>query len=199
MGQDELENANEESELNNEIIKKRTDEFVNNYSEKIDDMQEKLDNHTALQKILMLHQCKNYKTLTDSSRRFDFIDPTLKYDPDKAFCDKENGFTHRRPASSDWHGKAWYRVLNDAGTQLNENAYTIVKNSANHGTCGTYYGSHMIGGHPMTPGTTVTRKICLKTNCSSSSSHYIQVTNCFGYFVYELVGMNHCSRRYCTQ
>ena len=148
--------------------------------------------------IAMPPQCSNYKSLTDPSRRFDFIDSTVKSDSSKAFCDKKNGYTHKRPTSDDWVGGSWYRIQGGAGTKLSEKVYD--RNSENAGACGTYIGSHMIGGHPNLPGQSVTRSVHfgLKSNYHYNN-HDIEVTNCNGFFVYKLVGMTNCYFRYCTQ
>ena len=143
-------------------------------------------------------QCANYKSLTDPSRRFDFIDSTVKSDSSKAFCDKKNGYTHKRPTSDDWVGGSWYRIQGGAGTKLSEKGYDWVSGGANDGTCGTHWGSHMIGGHPNIPGQTENRSVCHGLSCSIQK-HTIEVTNCNGFFVYKLVGCTTCSFRYCTQ
>ena len=142
----------------------------------------------------------NYKSLTDPSRRFDFIDPAVQSDNDKAFCDKETVVLTGRPVSNDWVGASWYRIEGGAGTQLNEQGYDWGGvGNANNGRCGTHYGSHMIGGHPTFSEGIVNRSICFGLSCSNSQDHTIEVTNCNGFFVYKLVGCTTCSFRYCTQ
>ena len=139
-------------------------------------------------------QCENYKSLTDPSRRFDFIDSS------KIFCDKKIGITRSTPASDDWVGESWYRIQGGAGSKLSEKGYDWVRGSANDGTCGTHYGSHMTGGHPNLPGQSVTRSVHfgLKSDYHAKN-HNIEVTNCNGFFVYKLVGTTLCNSRYCTQ
>ena len=144
-------------------------------------------------------QCVNYESLTDSSRRFDFVDPAVQSDSSKAFCDKGNGVSSSRPTSNDWVGASWYRIEGGAGTQLSENGYDWVSGT-NSGTCGTHVGSHMVGGHPNLAGATEIRSIYFGLSSSYHSyNHDIEVTNCNGFFVYNLIGMTGCSLRYCTQ
>ena len=159
----------------------------------------------ALNDIILEHvplppQCSNYKSLTDPSRRFDFIDSGVKSEPWTAFCDKKNGFTHSRNASDDWVGESWYRIEDGAGTELSEHGFDY--SDVNYGTCGSQVGSHMVGGHPNSPGTTSTRSVHFGLDSWSQLNNYnhnIEVTNCNGFFVYKLVGMTFCSLRYCTQ
>ena len=140
----------------------------------------------------------NYESLTDPSRRFDVRDPEAQSDSSKAFCDKANGFSHSRPASNDWVGASWYRIEGGAGTQLSEHGFDF--SAANSGTCGTHVGSHIVGGHPNLAGATEIRSIYFGLAGSwHSNNHDIEVTNCNGFFVYNLVGMSSCSLRYCTQ
>ena len=147
---------------------------------------------------LLPSQCANYKSLTDPSRRFDVIDSVVKSNSSKSFCDKKIGNTSGRPASDDWVGESWYRIQGGAGTKLSEKVYD--RNSGNAGACGTYIGSHMIGGHPNSPGLSVTRSVYFGSNSDiNSNNHNIEVTNCNGFFVYKLVGIADCSFRYCTQ
>ena len=141
----------------------------------------------------------NYQSLTDPSRRFDFIDSAVQGDSGKAICDEVTGGTSGRPASNDWLGASWYRVEGGAGTQLSEHGFDWVSGT-NDGTCGTHIGSHMIGGHPTLAGATEIRSIYFGLSSSyHSHNHDIEVTNCNGFFVYNLVGMSFCSMRYCTQ
>ena len=142
-------------------------------------------------------QCVNYQSLTDPSRRFDFIDPAVQSSVNNAFCDN---LSSSRPVSVDWAGASWYRIEGGAGTQLSEHGYDwVCCGSGNDGTCGTHYGSHMIGGHPSLRGETVNRDICFGLSCTNARGHTIEVTNCDGFFVYNLVGVTSCSYRYCTQ
>ena len=104
-------------------------------------------------------QCTHHNLLEDATRRYDYV---KKGDQ---FCDKADGYTSSRPASSDWEGSGWYRVTGGAGSQLSTHAYEWVHLSSNDGTCGTHYGSHIIGAHPDTLGQTITMKVCFESNC----------------------------------
>ena len=109
-------------------------------------------------------------------------------------------YTGRSSASDDWVGESWYRIQGGAGSKLSEKGYDRVYEGENYGRCGTSVGSHMIGGHPNLPGQSVTRSVHfgLKSDYHSYN-HDIEVTNCNGFFVYNLIGMTGCSLRYCTQ
>ena len=139
-------------------------------------------------------QCTNYNLMNDPKRRYDYVKKGEK------FCDKADGLNdvYNRPTSSDWVGSGWYRVTGQAGTSLSTHAYTWVYKSANDGTCGAHYGSHVTGTHPNTFGQTGTMKICFKLNCRGYWQN-IDVTNCGSFYVYKLTGMSGCSWRYCTQ
>merc|ERR1712223_2264400 len=140
-------------------------------------------------------QCHNYKSLTDSKRRYDFTDASaelLNYfcQQCRYFCDL-NGKSY---TSEDWDGPGWYRITGQAGTQLSENFSNWKRNH-----CGTYNSGHMLGGHPQ-PRQTVTREVCFRPDCSKLYENLqIEVTNCVGYYVYNLKEMAACHRRYCTQ
>ena len=138
-------------------------------------------------------QCTNYNLMNDPKRRYDYVKKG------ELFCDKADGYSHFKPTSSDWVGSGWYRVTGQAGTSLSTHAYTWVFKSANDGTCGTHFGSHITGTHPSTLGQTGTMKICFKLNCKGGYKHDIDVTNCGSFYVYKLPGINNCSWRYCTQ
>ena len=132
----------------------------------------------------MPSQCQEYKNLTDSKRKYTY------YKTDKYFCDKDSTYTGPRLKSTDWDYEGWYRVVGAAGTQLSEQNLTYKA-----GVCGTYNGGWMTGGHPSTLGKSVVRKIKFYNN----KKYNIVVTNCDGYYVYNLKGFNQCYFRYCTQ
>ena len=143
---------------------------------------EKLSNNPLLN---LPSQCHNYKSLTDSKRRYDY---DLKNESN--YCD----FPGRSDTSEDWDGPGWYRITGQAGTQLSENFSNWKRNH-----CGTYNSGHMLGGHPQ-PRQTVTREVCFRPDCSKLYENLqIEVTNCVGYYVYNLKEMAACHRRYCTQ
>ena len=136
--------------------------------------------------------------MNDPKRRYDYVKKGER------LCDKADGYSFSRPTSSDWVGSGWYRVTGEAGTSLSTHAYTWKYDSANDGTCGTQYGSHVTGTHPITLGFTGTLKICFTVSCSEDEAwkdqrHDIDVTNCGSFYVYKLTGMSGCSWRYCTQ
>ena len=138
-------------------------------------------------------QCTQHKFLDDAKRLYEYV---KKGD---TFCDYANGILDSIPISSDWVGPGWYRVTGEAGTQLSTHVYEFVWGSSNDGTCGTHFGSHIIGTHPDTTGQTITMKVCFLLDCHGEKEHDIDVTNCGGYYVYNLKGMTGCSWRYCTQ
>ena len=141
-------------------------------------------------------QCLQHKSLTDSKRKYNSKDTS------KIFCDKNSA----KETSSDWSGPGWYKVTGQAGTQLSEHSYRNAyyhgpnKNSWD-GTCSTHHGGVLQGGHPSTPGQTVSRTVCFREGsyCKASEKYEIEVTNCLTYYVYNLKTVNYCHLRYCTQ
>ena len=111
------------------------------------------------------------------------------------YCDSSSGSSSEW---SDWSGPAWYRVVGGAGTKLNTHVFPKL----NYGECNSNRGGWIEGGHPSIPaGVTVTRKIRFdRTGFTRTDlNHDIDITNCNGFFVYNLPGISSCSLRYCTQ
>ena len=131
-------------------------------------------------------QCRSYKQLTSSKRRFDAPNSRSNVNCDKSGHSKQQ---------EDWQGEGFYRIEGGAGTKLSENC-----SSYKYGNCGTHLGFHLMGGHPATPGQTVDRK-ATNYGCIDSSNDdvYIQVTNCGTYFVYNLKELRRCDLGYCTE
>ena len=134
-------------------------------------------------------QCSQYMTMSSSTRKFSY------FNRDKPQCDS---ITFSNPSREDWSGPGWYRVIGGAGTQLSSHAFT----DATYGYCKTYLGVWITGGHlqSTTPGQIVNRTIKFDRPGLDYTgyNHDISVTNCDGFFVYDLPGMD-CNLRYCTQ
>jgi cysteine-rich repeat protein len=114
-------------------------------------------------------ECSNYTSLTDSSRHFQ----------------KGGGVT----CDSGLNG--WYRFEGQAGTQMLETC-------PSQNSCGTSAPGWMAGGHPSVNEGKVTRTVNFhwSSGCSTWSTS-IQVSNCGGFYVYELNGTPVCNLRYC--
>ena len=114
----------------------------------------------------MPSQCQQYKTLSDSNRRYTHEE---KHD---FYCDYTRNYNTSQPKSPDWDYSGWYRVVGGAGNQISEHSF---KGLNRVGYCGTVAGGWMTGGHPTTPGQTVTREINFRF---FKNNHDVQVTNC---------------------
>ena len=128
-------------------------------------------------------------TMSSSTRKFNYF----KYNERQ--CD----FSLSDFSSEDWSGPGWYRVMGGAGTQLNTHAFT----NGTQGYCNTQIGGWITGGHlqSTTPGQIVNRTIKFDRPGYDypQLNHDISVTNCDGFFVYNLPGIGGCDLRYCTQ
>ena len=144
-------------------------------------------------------QCHNYKQLSDSKRRFDLA----KLVPNnQVSCDQLNAPSSYLGKSVDWQGPSWYRVTGQAGTKLSETSYDAYGNKLNgknRYACNTHHGGWLVGGHPNNPGLSKTGHICFLTSCNGQDKVEIDVTNCNGYFVYNLRDVGYCQSGYCTQ
>ena len=138
-------------------------------------------------------QCSQYMTMSSSTRKFDYFNTDYQ-------CDKSSTISNREDwPSEDWSGPGWYRVMGGAGTQLSTHAFT----NRTDGFCKTIIGGWITGGNlqSTTPGQIVSRTIKFDRPGWSRTdiNHDISVTNCDGFFVYNLPGVGGCSLRYCTQ
>ena len=131
--------------------------------------------------------------MTSSKRKFNY----LHSNRDEWQCDDKN-FPNSGNSNEDWSGPGWYRVMGGAGTQLSSNAFT----NRSRGYCQTSIGGWITGGNlqSTTVGQTVSRTIKFDRPGFEYTdyNHDISVTNCDGFFVYNLPGMR-CNFRYCTQ
>ena len=129
-------------------------------------------------------ECKNYKSLTDSTRKLFFstnsaIRGTLR-NHDKL------GFPQN---SVDWKGEAWYRVMGNAGTRIPEYPFTSVQ-VGDLVYCQTWCPRYLSkGSHPQTPGELVYNVTvcynCLGPICNYVHN-YVKIVNCGDFFVYYL-------------
>lgn len=86
--------------------------------------------------------------------------------------------------------KGWYVALHNE----------MPTSAPDLGYCGTTYPYWLDDTLPKTQGTSKAVKVCevgFFSECSRS--HYIQVTNCGSFFVYELTPLDICSSAYCFQ
>ena len=129
-------------------------------------------------------------TMSSSTRKFDYVKN------DDWQCDAS--YTHNSKRE-DWSGPGWYRVTGGAGTQLSSHAFT----NRTDGYCKTDVGGWITGGNlqSTTPGQIVSRTIRFdRPGYDSPGANFdISVTNCDGFFVYDLPDIGGCSFRYCTQ
>ena len=131
--------------------------------------------------------------MSSSTRKFSYFNS----DRNEWQCDKIP--TTPFKSGEDWSGPGWYRVMGGAGTQLSTHVFT----NRTDGYCKTAIGGWITGGHlqSTTPGQIVNRTIKFDRPGYDDTgfNHDISVTNCDGFFVYDLPGINWCNFRYCTQ
>ena len=129
-------------------------------------------------------------TISSSTRKFSY------FNSDDLYWKCDSGSTN---SNGDWSGPGWYRVMGGAGTQLSTHAFT----NLTRGYCETGIGGWITGGHlqSTTPGQIVNRTIKFDRPGYdyTGRNHDISVTNCDGFFVYNLPGIGTCNWRYCTQ
>ena len=128
--------------------------------------------------------------MSSSTRKFSY------FNSDGLQCDKSSTNSNRE----DWSGPGWYRVIGGAGTQISTHAFT----NRTDGYCKTAIGGWITGGHlqSTTAGQTVKRTVKFDRpgwRTVTKHNHDISVTNCDGFFVYDLPGIDRCNFRYCTQ
>eukprot|EP00088_Acartia_fossae_P069992 TRINITY_DN9256_c0_g1_i1.p1 TRINITY_DN9256_c0_g1~~TRINITY_DN9256_c0_g1_i1.p1 ORF type:complete len:187 (-),score=0.28 TRINITY_DN9256_c0_g1_i1:176-736(-) len=96
------------------------------------------------------------------------------------------------PLSPDWKGPGWYRFIGPSGTRMPESSP-----EENH--CGTFIPGWVAGLHPTTPGETKDVTVCFhkgKVGCEDKVN--AKITNCNGYFVYNLPDTPEKDQRYCS-
>jgi len=125
-------------------------------------------------------QChpRNYKVLQENNRNKNF---KTKFKQTKFFRDCV------------WEGPDHYRMKLPAGTQIPENAPPYQH-------CGAYYPGWLNGSHPIHPGEEKPGEICFvwySDTCGSKTS--ITITNCDGYYVYNMTKVPYCEFRYCAE
>ena len=135
-------------------------------------------------------QCSQYMNMSSSTRKFSYFNSDETRE-----CDR----TTDTKSIEDWSGPGWYRVMGGAGTQLSTHVFT----NYTRGYCKTGVGGWISGGHlqSTTHGQIVNRTIKFDRPewDYTEYNHDISVTNCDGFFVYNLPGINACDFRYCTQ
>ena len=143
---------------------------------------------------VFIAECKNYKSLTDSTRKLN-VSVTQSYMKVDA--------TDQGPYKSvDWQGNAWYRVMGDAGTRIPEYPFTSVQSGYGH--CGTWCPGYLpSGSHPQTPGELV-NNVTVCFNCDDDICNYkilnaVKIRHCGDYFVYHLTQLYGQNYRYCTE
>ena len=95
--------------------------------------------------------------------------------------------------SPDWSGPGWYKLEGQAGNMLPE--YPV---DTHH--CGTTSTGWLNGLHPVNLEEVVTRQVCFNANgvaCYLKSQ--IQIKNCGGFYLYNLVDTPGCYLRYCAE
>jgi len=118
-------------------------------------------------------ECRNHTVINDPTRSRDNADGPV-------VCDQNN------------LDPGWYRFAGPGGTQLPTTAPARRR-------CGTHAPGWMNGAHPNVGDGVVDREVCYHWSDDECNwSNDIQVRNCGGYFVYNLVQPPVCSLRYCT-
>ena len=105
-----------------------------------------------------------------------------------------------RNKSPSWKGARWYRFMAPAGTRIPEKLPSY--SSDFDGVCATYHPGWLNGHHPKKAGEVVNRTVCFKSsgsgNCGGGRMS-VRIRNCGSYFVYYLVNVPGCYRRYCAE
>lgn len=125
--------------------------------------------------LVLPSQCYSYVPNTDGTR-------SISYGVRSSGCDS---------ASTFGSSPAWVRFSGAAGTVLASSAPSI--NSCSTDAPGWYTGSY-----PSAGGTT-SGTVCYNWNGNTCNwSNAVSVTNCNGFYVYQLTTPPNCSLRYCT-
>ena len=129
----------------------------------------------------MPQQCKSYEILDEADRN---------HKSGSGFhCDDDTS----NEDHGDFKGPGWYRMMTPAGTKIPEVAPPVLQ-------CGTAATGWLNGAHPDGLGQTVSREVCFNWNgdkCFEKTT--IKVTNCGGFYVYELPRTPLCTLRYCAE
>jgi len=123
-------------------------------------------------------ECSSYTLITDGTRHVSYFNTSI------SLCDNVSPFSITA---------TWFRFSGAAGTLIASCAMPSYH-------CGTFTPGYYTGLHPSTAGATLTGTMCFKNSLSPSCyfSNTISVTNCNGYYVYDLTQVPSCDARYCT-
>ena len=132
----------------------------------------------------MPQQCQSYEVLDEADRN-------IKSGGENGYyCDNDSHWVNYD--HGDFKGPGWYRMMTPAGTKIPE-----VAPPSFH--CGTGATGWLNGAHPDGLGQTVSREVCFNyagDKCFEKTT--IKVTNCGGFYVYELP-RTPCPFRYCAE
>lgn len=122
--------------------------------------------------IFVVDICKNYISLTDGTRKYNYVTVNSKCD------DTLNG---------------WYRFQGAGGTKM----ATTCPVSMNK--CDASFPAWLSEDHPTVAEGAVRRKVCIRRfgNCCDDWI-FIQVKKCSSYYIYKLLYPGVCNTRYCT-
>ena len=127
-------------------------------------------------KILFLADpCHHYSKMSEAHRN---VNHQTQESDEELLCDRQLP-------------EVWYRFVGDAGTKM---PTTPVPRNR----CGTAKSGWLKTAHPSVEDGIVRRKVCfssISTNCKDF--RLIFVKNCGLYYVYELLALSSCPRRYC--
>ena len=134
-------------------------------------------------------QCFNYNELDSATRN---VKNQESSNCRGTWCCDKTGDSRLTP---DWKGPGWYRVVGQAGSQL------ITRRTGVRGSCGTYWGGWLTGGHPSQGEGEVTRTVYFDDGSDDKARMTsTKVINCNNeYFVYYLPDVPLCQVGYCTE
>ena len=113
---------------------------------------------------VFISECKNYKSLTDSTRK---LNVPSAYNNKRA---DRLGLTY---TSVDWQGEGWYRVHSYAGTRILENPFTIAQVQS-----GMYVCIYLFSSIQMIKIISVLDNVCKHQIHFKNFSHYIMWRVC---------------------
>ena len=120
-------------------------------------------------------QCSNYTSITDATRN-------AGYSVANYTCD----------TSSSISAGGWVRFSGSAGAMLASCPVPVYQ-------CGTHAPGWYSGVYPSTAGSMTTGTVCYSWSSNTCNwSNSISVTNCNGYYVFQLSTPPSCRLRYCT-
>ncbi|CAF0818704.1 unnamed protein product [Didymodactylos carnosus] len=119
-------------------------------------------------------QCFNYTTIRDTTRSVNYTGT--------AVCDIE--VFNSTPI--------WVRFLGNGGTKIPTSAPNITH-------CGTDAPGWLNGVYPSINGSTYSAQVCYYYSTNTCFwSNLVQITNCYSFFVFQLIAPPQCNLRYCT-